>query len=70
MEATVASFNKISGQTDNETSAKRLRGAPTYDKWRRDDLYHLAAQKGIKDRANMSNKELVDALKRAQSNSG
>nr|WP_209272168.1 hypothetical protein [Thalassospira tepidiphila] len=70
MEATVASFNKISGQTDQETSAQRLHGAPSYDKWRRDDLYHLAAQKGIQDRANMSNKELVEALKRTQSTGG
>jgi hypothetical protein len=70
MEAKVASFNKISGQTDHETSANRLHDAPTYDKWRRDDLYHLAAQKGIKNRANMSNSELVEALRRTQSNNG
>jgi len=68
MEAKVASFNKISGQTEHETTASRLDSAPTYDKWRRDDLYHLAAQKGIKNRANMSNRELVDALRRTQSN--
>ncbi|MBC07722.1 hypothetical protein [Thalassospira sp.] len=61
----MASYKKLSGNSDQETSARRLNGAPTYDKWRRDDLYHLAAQKGIKDRAKMSNQELVDALKRA-----
>ena len=66
----MASFNKFSGQTDHENSVNRLRGAPSYDKWRRDDLYHLAAQKGIKNRANMSNSELVDALKSTQPNDG
>jgi hypothetical protein len=65
----VASYTKLSGEAGQETSERRLNRAPSYDKWRRDDLYHLAVQKGIKDRANMSNQELVDALKRVQSGS-
>ncbi|WP_238318443.1 hypothetical protein [Thalassospira australica] len=44
-----------------------MHGAPAYDKWRRDDLYHLAAQKGIEDRAKMTNEELAHALRQAQS---
>ncbi|MBS8271985.1 hypothetical protein DYI21_00060 [Thalassospira tepidiphila] len=66
----MASYKKLSGEIDQETSARRLHGAPTYDKWRRDDLYHLAAQKGIKNRANMSNEELVAALRQTQSGGG
>lgn len=66
----MASYKRLSGETDRETSVRRLHTAPSYDKWRRDDLYHLAVQKGIKNRANMSNEELVAALRQAQSGVG
>jgi hypothetical protein len=66
----VVNYNKLSGETDRQTSTRRLHNAPKYDKWRRDDLYHLAVQKGIKNRANMSNEELVAALRHAQSGAG
>lgn len=54
---------------DQQSYSRSLSEAPKYEKWRRDDLYHLAAQKGIKDRANMSDRELADALQRIQSGS-
>jgi hypothetical protein len=63
----VASLNKLSGNSERETSAFRPYKKPNYNKWRRDDLYHLAQQQGIEDRANMSNEELARALSRAQS---
>jgi hypothetical protein len=66
-EARVASFKKLSGDNNQEIPTRRTRHAPSYDRWRRDDLYHLAKQKGIEERANMSNEELVHALSRSQS---
>ncbi len=66
-EARVASLKKLSGKSEQETSTVRTYRKPDFNKWRRDDLYHLAQQQGIKDRANMSNEELARALSRAQS---
>jgi len=64
----VASFNRLS-KSERETSTFRPYRKPDFKKWRRDDLYHLAQQQGIEDRANMSNEELARALSRAQSGS-
>ncbi len=63
----MASFNKFPRDSKKTLSGRRMHGAPAYDKWRRDDLYHLAAQKGIEDRAKMTNEELAHALRQAQS---
>lgn len=63
----MASFRKLSGEIERETSIYRNHRTPAYDKWRRDDLYHLAQQKGIENRANMTNEELARALSRVQS---
>lgn len=65
----MASFRKLSGEIERETSTYRNHRTPAYDKWRRDDLYHLAQQKGIENRANMTNEELAHALSRTQSGS-
>lgn len=68
-EARVASFKRLSGEIEREEPAFRKHRKPGFDKWRRDDLYHLAQQHGIEDRANMTNEELARALSRAQSGS-
>lgn len=68
-EARVASFRKLSGEIERETSTHHNHLSPAYNKWRRDDLYHLAQQKGIENRANMTNEELARALSRAQAGS-
>lgn len=65
-EVKVASFKKLSGETDVPTPTCQSRNNPAYEIWRRDDLYHLAQKRGIENRANMSNAELVRALSRAQ----
>ncbi|MBX2830065.1 MAG: hypothetical protein KTR23_02620 [Rhodospirillales bacterium] len=63
----MASFKRLSGEIEREETAFRMKHEPAFDKWRRDDLYHLAQQQGIEDRANMTNEELARALSRAQS---
>lgn len=68
-EARVASFKRLSGEIEREETVFRMKQEPAFDKWRRDDLYHLAQQQGIEDRANMTNEELARALSRAQSSS-
>ncbi len=65
----MASYKIPKEDPDQKSSPRTLYRAPKYDKWRRDDLYHLAAQKGIKDRANMSDQELADALQQLHSGS-
>ncbi|MDG4720250.1 MULTISPECIES: hypothetical protein [Thalassospira] len=63
----MASLKKLSGKSEQETPTFRAYRKPDFNKWRRDDLYHLAQQQGIEDRANMSNEELAHALSRVQS---
>tara|TARA_R110000868_G_scaffold165328_6_gene398783 strand:+ start:367813 stop:368064 length:252 start_codon:yes stop_codon:yes gene_type:complete len=65
-EAKVASFQKLSGGSTPGTSQQDGQFEPPYDKWRRDDLYHLAQQQGIENRANMSTDELARALRETQ----
>jgi len=65
----VASFNRIFGEIEREEAVFRIKHEPAFDKWRRDDLYHLAQQQGIEDRANMTNEELARALSHGQSGS-
>lgn len=62
----MASFEHFSNEKKRNAPAFRPRSQPAYHKWRRDDLYHLAKQCGIDDRANMTNDELANALRRAQ----
>ncbi|PKR57137.1 hypothetical protein [Thalassospira lohafexi] len=62
----MASLKKFSGESDVHTPAYRRRNAPAYENWRRDDLYHLAQKRGIENRADMSNEELVRALSSVQ----
>ena len=66
-EARVASFRKLSDEFGQKTSKRRTQRMPAYEKWRRDDLYHLAQQNGIEDRENMTNEELVHAISQVQS---
>ena len=66
-EARLASLKKLSGKSEQETSVFRAYRKPDFKKWRRDDLYHLAQQQGIENRANMSNEELAQALSHARS---
>jgi hypothetical protein len=63
----VASFKKLSGKSEQKTPTFHTYRTPDLNKWRRDDLYHLAQRQGIEDRANMSNEELVRALSSVQS---
>ena len=65
----MGSYKTQKEDPDQQSYPRSFNRVPKYDKWRRDDLYYLAAQKGIKDRANMSDQELADALQRIQSGS-
>lgn len=61
-EAKVASYQKLSRTTPG-TSPRDRQFEPAYEKWRRDDLYYLAKQHGIENRADMSTDELARALR-------
>ncbi|HBN49266.1 MULTISPECIES: hypothetical protein [Thalassospira] len=58
----MASYQKFSGNAP-ATSSRERQFEPAYEKWRRDDLYHLAKQHGIENRASMSTDELARALR-------
>ncbi|AJD51198.1 hypothetical protein SAMN02744133_106226 [Thalassospira xiamenensis M-5 = DSM 17429] len=58
----MASYQKFSGNAP-ATSSRERQFKPAYEKWRRDDLYHLAKQHGIENRASMSTDELARALR-------
>ncbi|MFH1805258.1 MAG: hypothetical protein ABID63_10275 [Pseudomonadota bacterium] len=60
----MASYRNLADRDRTQVSRKpENRTSPEYQSWRRDDLYHLAQMRGIENRANMSNDELVQALR-------
>ncbi|WP_404425928.1 hypothetical protein [Thalassospira australica] len=59
----MASYHKPSDRNVPGTSPRDRQFRPPYEKWRRDDLYYLAMEHGIENRANMSTDELARALR-------
>ncbi|OSQ36144.1 hypothetical protein [Thalassospira mesophila] len=57
----MASYNDPKRYATSPNDSKMA--GPRYEKWNRDDLYHLAKMRGIKERAGMSNEELIEALR-------
>jgi|TARA_R110001583_G_scaffold195287_1_gene371476 hypothetical protein len=57
----MASYSDRKRHTTSPNDTKMT--GPRYEKWNRDDLYHLAKMRGIEERARMSNEELIQALR-------
>ncbi|RCK43140.1 hypothetical protein TH25_22150 [Thalassospira profundimaris] len=57
----MASYINPKGTSPSPNDGKRT--GPRYEKWNRDDLYHLAKMRGIEERAQMSTDELIEALR-------
>ncbi|OKH89198.1 hypothetical protein [Thalassospira sp. TSL5-1] len=57
----MASYTNLKGNSVSPNDGKRT--GPRYEKWNRDDLYHLAKMRGIEERAQMSTDELIQALR-------
>ncbi|AUG52193.1 hypothetical protein [Thalassospira marina] len=58
----MASYSDLKRHSASPNDTKMA--GPRYEKWNRDDLYHLAKVRGIEERARMSNEELIQALRR------